>query len=645
MSGHPRGPRPAGGIRRSQLLTGGGPGALVDLLDDAVIVGGPDAWRYSSDGEGYVVEPRLQAKAQRMLRGMPWWPHPGVRLRLPPECDDDEPRGGAGIQVWTFPNWFLCQSQRCSSLVHRTGLDKGGHRCASSQKKTMPVVPTRFVTACPRGHVQDVDWKWFVHRGQAGDGPEQVPGTLRVYCTRLPGSGRPGDPLGAEWNTDLYIAQVGTSGDLADLVIGCRSCGRSRGMQDLAQKEILGRCPGRRPWLGFGSHEDCDQKVRLLTRTATHAYFPQVISALSIPDPSERLRAAVESVWDLVKAAEPETLAVFRTIGVIQKALANFEDHAVMAEIHRRRVGIPVQVPGVRETEWLAMMQAPYEKAGDHPRPRETWFARRLRMDLPDFLDRVVLVRHLREVRAQVGFTRIDGVQGDAEAEFGLDELRTAPLSLDADWIPTAEVLGEGIFLAFDEAKVRAWEGTETAPNPAVAARVRQFQAALKRYNEGRRVVVTFPGARFLMLHSLAHLLITAISLECGYAATAIRERIYCAPADAPVPRAGILLYTGTPGSEGTLGGLVEVGRKVLHHLRRAAEMGRLCSNDPVCAHHDPSDGQEGRHREGAACHGCLLIGEPSCERMNQDLDRRLVVPTVEGDEAAFLGDWMASWG
>ena len=82
----------------------------------------------------------------------------------------------------------------------------------------------------------------------------------------------------------------------------------------------------------------------------------------------------------------------------------------------------------------------------------------------------------------------------------------------------------------------------------------------------------------------------------------------------------------------------------MLHHLRRAAEGAGLCSNDPVCARHAPDD-PEARWREGAACHGCVLIGEPSCERMNQDLDRSLVVPVVGGDSsAAFLGDWIASW-
>ena len=130
----------------------------------------------------------------------------------------------------------------------------------------------------------------------------------------------------------------------------------------------------------------------------------------------------------------------------------------------------------------------------------------------------------------------------------------------------------------------------------------------------------------------------SAISLECGYAASALRERIYCAAADASTPMAGILIATGTPGSEGTLGGLVGQGRRLRTHLQRAYDLGILCSNDPVCGTHSPADDPGERHLEGAACHGCLFVAECSCERFNRYLDRALVVPTIgHPQESAFF--------
>jgi hypothetical protein len=146
-----------------------------------------------------------------------------------------------------------------------------------------------------------------------------------------------------------------------------------------------------------------------------------------------------------------------------------------------------------------------------------------------------------------------------------------------------------------------------------------------------------FPGARFYLLHSLSHLLMSSISLQCGYSASALSERIYCAPATDDMPMAAIFIMTGTSGAEGTLGGLVEQGRFIGRHLRRAWDMASLCSSDPVCAHHSPKD-QSGRYLEGAACHGCLFVAEPACERFNRYLDRALVVPTMGHEpELAFF--------
>lgn len=128
------------------------------------------------------------------------------------------------------------------------------------------------------------------------------------------------------------------------------------------------------------------------------------------------------------------------------------------------------------------------------------------------------------------------------------------------------------------------------------------------------------------MLHSFAHLLLTAVALECGYPASALRERIYALPGVGY----GILLYTGTTDAEGTLGGLVQVGRRLHLHVRTALERGELCSNDPVCSQHQPPNPHEARFLHGAACHGCVLIAETSCEQHNELLDRALVVPTVD---------------
>jgi len=194
--------------------------------------------------------------------------------------------------------------------------------------------------------------------------------------------------------------------------------------------------------------------------------------------------------------------------------------------------------------------------------------------------------------------------------------------------------LAEGFFFSLKNDAVAKWQETE-----AVVERDGFFKAGFKVWqaqrDDRRKSRDDFASARYVLLHSLSHLLITAVSLECGYAASSIRERIY-----AGAGGSGVLLYTASPGAEGSLGGLVEVGRRLERYLEQALDLGRLCSNDPVCAIHRPDCelGGADRYLEGASCHGCLLISEPSCERMNMYLDRTLVVPTVESSKAAFFG-------
>jgi hypothetical protein len=144
-----------------------------------------------------------------------------------------------------------------------------------------------------------------------------------------------------------------------------------------------------------------------------------------------------------------------------------------------------------------------------------------------------------------------------------------------------------------------------------------------------------YPGIRYVMLHTFAHVLIRELALECGYNAASIRERIY-AKKDDNHSMAGVLLYTAAADSDGTLGGLVELGKK--EHLGRLIEQAlrrsEICSSDPLCSEHDP---RTDRSLHVAACHACTFVAETSCERGNRYLDRALLVHTLDTQDAAFF--------
>jgi hypothetical protein len=246
-------------------------------------------------------------------------------------------------------------------------------------------------------------------------------------------------------------------------------------------------------------------------------------------------------------------------------------------------------------------------------------------------VDRVILIHRLREVVAQVGFTRFEAQAPDVQGELEMGVTRAA-LARETTWLPAVENRGEGVFLSFRKEPIDAW-----LERPQVVERGRMLVSGFGCWRQdhpwSRR---EFPGLPYILLHSFSHLLVTAISLGCGYPASSLRERIYAGPSGY-----GVLLYTGSPDAEGTLGGLVETGRRIGEHFHAALRLGQMCSNDPVCAQHSPADGYEQRFLQGAACHGCLLIAETSCEQYNDFLDRSLVVKTLEGDGAEFFtGDW-----
>lgn len=597
--------QPEGKIRRSQVVSTFGPGAMVDLVDQAVLISGLDFWRFPK-GQPLpaLPEPRLRQTLAERLQALGRSLHPERPFLQAPVGNDKAPSREAGIPALEFPQWFVCQNPVCRALVRHDGLTpKEGrylHECDHFRRTEC--VPVRFVAACRRGHLQEFPWVWFAHR-------------------------RAGERCAAP---SLRLIE-GASGDFSEVVVRCL-CKAEERLSAAMVKGALPDCHGERPWLGPEGREDCaNEALRLMVRSASNGYFPQVESAISIPDPGGELQEAVERVWKTLQAADAVRLPVFRTIPEIEEAIRGYADAEVLAAIEAKRLGQKPALEPIRTAEFRQLVAQKDEVAGELPRRRDVFFARGHTPagGLPAKVARLALVRKLREVRVQVGFTRIEPATPDLQGEYDLG-VQSAALSLTESWLPASEILGEGFFVQLDEAAVREWES-----RPAVRKREDELRAGHQAWTQTLNVKPPplFPGARFYLLHSLSHLLLTAVSLECGYAASAIRERIYCAPAGADVPMAGILLYTGTPGTEGTLGGLVEQGKKLGSHLSRALELGRLCSNDPVCAAHTPARDPSERFLEGAACHGCLFLAECSCERFNRYLDRSLVVPTL-GHEA-----------
>ena len=591
--------RAHGQIRRGQVIGTYGPGALIDLPNDSAIVGGLETWsRVSANDE--IIEPRLSQKLQTLTEV------PAPRLYAPPPESTDPSQPTRGIGVWRFPEWFVVQErdgneerERSRRLVHRKALDERG-RFDGQQ-----VVATRFVRACPKGHVDDLDWRYFVH-GPEGD------------CRR-----------------QLWLDERGTGGDLADLTVRC-ACKKSRPFYEATMLELnpLGPCRGTRPWLGQNANEECGVPSRLLTRTASNAYFPQVVSVLSLPDRGSAVVTAVRSLWDLLSIVEDAAnLAFLRKMPQVASGLAAFSDEEVLEAIQEIKTGSDGD-RAVKEVELEAILAAP-EGYGDDVPVDPDFHARKLpdsawrRTQRFDAVEAVVQLHRLREVRALTGFSRFEAVTPDIHGEYDSD-VELAQIAIEPEWFPAVENRGEGVFVQLRASAVNAWRG-----RPAVKERLDRLLKGHRRWMEQRESERPFPAGPYVLLHSLSHLLIQSLAMRCGYPASSIRERVY---AEYDAGNYGVLLYTASPDADGTLGGLVQQARHMEGHLIQALQAGELCSNDPICAGHEPGESIEGRWLHGAACHGCALIAETSCEMRNDYLDRALVVPVMGEPDAAFFG-------
>ena len=601
-----------GSIRASQIITTYGPGSLVDLPMHSVIVAGLATWNWRSDQERRIVEPRLADKIRRMT-GVP---HPSL---FSPPTDSGllgpaSHSGQSHIGVRRFPEWFVVQSAERGGwsdgsggeavsrrLVHFRELE-GARRDRFGGKR---VVATRFVRACPKGHVDDLDWRSFVHRGH-------------VQCAQ-----------------PLWLDELGQSGDLADLTVRC-GCGAWRRLSDAGDwnQNPLGPCRGRRPWLGRHASEDCDQMSRLLTRTATNAYFSQVIRVLSIPDGDKAVRKDVDMGWDVLQVVDgQERLLAFAAIPSVAALRAKHDDQVILKTIAAKRSG-GVEDRRAKHLEidaFLAAREGFGDDVGMDPDFHATYLPASLwkSTSVSDGIDAVVQLHRLREVSALVGFTRFEAAVPDIDGEYDTDVTR-ADIDEDPSWFPAVENRGEGIFLSLQSQAVDRW-----LERTGVRRRVDSLKRGHASWLESRgKSDVEFPGGTYVLLHTLAHLLMQALALRCGYPATSIRERIYL---DSDGGRYGLLLYTASPDADGTLGGLVQQARHIEEHLTTALRMGALCSSDPICAQHAPASSPDERWLHGAACHSCSLIAETSCEMRNEYLDRALVVPTVDESNAAFF--------
>jgi hypothetical protein len=623
-----------GSARPSSLLYTFGPGSVMDLPEFTIMPGGFDDWDRiwnRRDTIPQIRAPRLLDAVRTMLKSdvdqLRPFPHQAKRQSFSDEGRD------LGVPARVFPQWFRCTGcdklgllpQFSYSNTHPYRTDEArfehspchGRSGEQRTKRRSPAVPARYLVVCVNGHVEEFPYDWWVHHG--GSCPKAETPALR-----------------------MIQREVGRG---ASARIVCDSCGERRRMNE-AQGETgrakLPKCRGRHPHLGGFQPGGCGLETRLMMVGASNLWFPVTQSVIVMPETktehdrelADRLRRTVgdqladyTAVPHLLRGAygrqfpELADRSDAEVVALINAAM-NPPVAQDLEEKHRKWDPIDLLVP-----EWRYLLSPPlgpsHEDQHNDFRMTERARADQLRGEIT----KVLAIEKLRKVNALLGFTRVDAIDR-------VEDLagRLAPLTIDnPKGVVATQDYGEGVFLQLDEDRVAAWEQQIESSDLWQAHREAHRRNFANRFSETADPNTDpddrLPPPRYWLVHTLAHILIREMAMDCGYAAASLSERLYAwAGTETRPPAAGLLICTTASGSDGTLGGLVRLSEPdrlagiVDHALQRA----RRCSSDPVCATRTPKDPEDYLH--GAACHCCAMASETSCERSNRFLDRRFLV-------------------
>ena len=569
-------------IRPSQLVGVFGPGAIYDSLSDSMLILGIDCW--NEDGFERIDDPYLLDHIKREAEG--------YLNRLRYFLVISSPSKESSVPVVSFPTWGVCNE--CHMLQRRRGSSGEefycrSHQCSRGRRggNTNPTqtVPVRFISACKSGHMDDFPFYEWVHTKQ----------TEREWCP--------------EKDALLYLKNGKIqSPSLVSKVVECRKCGLERSMEWALTKNGISYitkkpCSGRMPWLDTHRRESCEMTQAGMLKGSSNVYFPVAKSAITIPPFSDGLSREIMNKLDFLNKSS--TKSYFTKLLEDQFDVKTGDNpngrYSVGDVLEKYRLISNTSTDGDRSIFELEFDQlnggVPIDDKEFRMRPVE-----KLKV-YGGHVDRVAQVEKLRQVVTITGFTRIHPL-GDPESD-----AKIVPISSGSpEWLPAVENRGEGIFLSLNQTKITDWEQSY-----AVQKILNNSGGPRLRTPEGKAV-----DARYVLLHTLSHMLIRSLSDMSGYHESSMQERIYSSE-----NMAGILIFTSSPSSDGSLGGLSEQGRNFNQVLRWAVDRSKSCSSDPLCSLRESGEAAP------AACHTCTLLPEPACESMNRFLDRRAVHSTI----------------
>ena len=628
-----------GEIRLGQLIVPFGPGSIyTDKNAVPTVMCGLDYWHHKENENGEPESSSASKKKSKITE-----PRLSELLKVayflqPPEYVSDKNNPDLSrlkVQGLRFPRWYV---NNATGQLKRFNLES--QRLEHAEKGHWK--PVRFLAVCSAGHMSDFPWKKWVGcscSNETGlmlrDSGGATLDSILVQCTQC--------------KTPRKSLARATSIDLKERTSGLTQAG-------------ITQCSGERPWLGeAGTQVGCNEVMAGVLINQSNIYFPKTTSSIYLPDlmADSELREIQEILKD---KAETTTAKLFFQLGdeeagmdQLKKGIAKElkgplpKDKVIknaFDNLGRGRIPMGmVKKPSAPDSDFLAFRRTEFNILRN---PVVEGVSSELRImssvvpsPFKNFFNKVNLVERLRETRVFFGFDRL--VRSDdpfaGMPESAMNQLFLRPPDQAAAWLPAVKNYGEGIYIEFSENAISKWLKLNR-------------DWLIKRYdvnfiNRMHSEPLLIPpsnnvdwkwAARYQLIHTFSHILINQLVFESGYSSASLKERLFVS-SDSEAPMGGLLIYTASGDSDGSLGGLVRLGRPDLFEslLRRAVSRASWCSADPVCS--ENLGGAGTRLVNMAACHACTLLPETACETINNGLDRASVVGTPDDPDVGFLSE------
>lgn len=587
-------------VRFSHLMSYSGVGAIARDKDD-LLVSVVDT-RYWTDESGNISAENIPyVERIKSALGL------SQDLRKPPEAKELENGKieGAYIPTVLFPSFFRCKKCR---MMHQNLWNKTDQKSVDNVKCehcNSRLEQLSWCASSTLGELAEVPWHYICHKES------------NVKC-EIDYS-----------NSYLKLTNIANG----KLQIECTRCFT---INSDVQKSKLSRLNTIQPWIYEQGEQLSPQDISILEVNDPRIYSPSTMNALVIPPESRVDKSTViNRLFNNSKFRHDFDHARnnLQKKRVLKQASTKYrcsvdEISAAMCQIED---GYPfltnIESGDLYKDEYDAFLTIMEDVSDeeDFVTEHKTSSWKELAESLTDELlsisslvDNLIVVKRLREIQVFKGFSRLPNQRENAKPENGTEnekeeKIITAPdIVGKSDWLPAIELFGEGLFFTLNEDILSKWESI-----PSVRKRANEIE---HRY-ENSDLLFNFDltvTPRFLLLHTISHLLIRELESVAGYPAASLKERIYHSKDN---KMAGILIYTAVPDIAGTLGGIIENAqpKEFLKLLSGSFKHAQWCSHDPVCTEHL---GQGPSWLNRAACHACALLPETSCEFGNVFLDR-----------------------